>query len=213
MRRCNATVARAGLGLVAASLVLDCVALVVDVIAGRRIVSGMAMEEVGLEFGSTISSLANLAVPAAVLVGGLAFVWWFHCAYSTYSMLSVAARGREARYRPIWAVVGWLVPILNLVRPPRIMSDLTGRSRSVTPWWTVWLVAGAIQLALRFVSPTTQQGWIYWQLSALFADLLLLISLCFAFLLIDDARRAVARIDRRWLVGDQVDRAQAMAMA
>ncbi len=92
MRRCNTKVAQAGLGLVAAAFLLDCVALVVDVIAGRRIVSGVPVDEVGLEFGSTLSQLANLAVPAAVLLGGLAFVWWFRCAYSALEF-STGGRG------------------------------------------------------------------------------------------------------------------------
>lgn len=89
--------ARAGLGLVAAALVLDCVALVVDVLAGRRIVGGVPIAEVGLELGSTLSQLANLAVPIAVLIGGLAFVWWFHRAYSN---LAAASGGVANRFAP-----------------------------------------------------------------------------------------------------------------
>ncbi len=180
-----AVVAKAGLGLVAAALVLDCVALVVDVIAGRRIVGGVPMAEVGLEFGSTLSKLANLAVPIAVLIGGSAFLWWFHRAYA--NLASVSGGGAN-RFSPSWAVIGWAVPILNLVRPPQIMSDLTRRSRLVPPWWIIWGAGAVIQVALRFVTPEQQQGWIHWQLTALIGDLLLLISLCFGLLLIDEAR-------------------------
>lgn len=177
--------AKGGLGLVAAALVLDGVALVVDVIAGRRIVNGVPIAEVGLEFGSTLSQLANLALPAAVLIGGLAFVWWFHRAYSN---LAAASGGAVNRFSPIWAVVGWVVPLLNIVRPPQIMNDLTGRSRHVPPWWIIWGIGGVVQVALRFVTPERQQGWIYWQLTALIGDLLLLMSLCFGLLLIDEVR-------------------------
>lgn len=180
-----AAVARTGLGLVAAALVLDCVALVVDVIAGRRIVNGVPIDAVGLEFGSTLSQLANLAVPTAVLVGGLAFVWWFHRAYSA---LAEASGGTGNRFSPIWAVIGWGVPLLNVVRPPQIMSDLTRRSGLVPPWWIIWGLGAAVQVALRFITPERQQGWIYWQLTALIGDLLLLISLCFGLLLIDEVR-------------------------
>lgn len=178
-------VARVGLGLIAVALLLDCAALVVEVIVGRRIVNGVPRPEVGLEFGSTLSELANLAVPAAVLVGGAAFVWWFHRAYSN---LAAASGGTATRFRPIWAVVGWVVPLLNIVRPPQIMSDLTARSSSVPPWWILWGIGGAIQVALRFVTPERQQGWVYWQLTALIGDLLLLISLCFGLLLVDEVR-------------------------
>lgn len=180
-----AVAAKAGLGLVGAALVLDGVALVVDVIAGRRIVSGVPMSEVGLEFGSTLSQLANLAIPAAVLIGGLAFVWWFHQAYAS---LAAATGGAANRYPPIWAVVGWVVPLLNLVRPPQIMSDLTRHSGYVPPWWIIWAIGASIQVVLRFISPVAQQSWIYWQLTALIGDLLLLISLCFGLLLIDEVR-------------------------
>ncbi len=179
------TAAKAGLLLVAAALALDCVALVVDVMAGRRIVSGVPTAEVGLEFGSTLSRLANLAVPAAVLVGGLAFVWWFHGAYTN---LAASSGGRATRFAPVWAVIGWVVPLLNVVRPPQIMSDLTRRSGFVAPWWILWAIGAVIQVALRFVTPERQQGWIYWQLIALIGDLLLLMSLCFGLLLVDEAR-------------------------
>jgi len=174
MRRCYSGVARAGMFLVAAAIVLDCAALVVDIIIGRRMISGIPRDEIGLEFSSTLADAANFALLGAFLVGGGAFLWWFYCAYSN---LSGSRFGRTARFDPIWALIGWAVPGLNLVRPPQIMSDMTSHSWRVTPWWLFFVIGAVVQVALRFITPGTQQGWVNWQATALAANLVLLASL------------------------------------
>ena len=190
---CNKTVAQFGLALITVAIVLDALAFFVDVLAGLRIVQGVPKSEVGFEYGSTLSQMSNLTLPLAVLIGGCSFLWWFHCAYQARAGLG------PTRYQPIWAVVGWLVPGVNLIRPLRIMSELTNRSPHVVSWWTFWALGAVTHVALRLITPTVQRGWVYWQTAAFIADMVLLASLAVAFTLVNEATtsRAPAHVSMR----------------
>lgn len=190
-RRCEPVLALIGLAIVDMALTLDCVALVVDIIAGRRIVSGIPVADIGLEYRSDLSQAANLAIPAAVLVGGVLFVLWFYCAYrqKAQSGLEGDVNG-GTRFAPIWAVIGWFVPGLNLIRPPQIMSELTGRRSLVGAWWGLWMVGALIQVVLRFIYPDSQQGWVNWQITSLVANLLMLGSVGIAVVMVSRFRSA-----------------------
>lgn len=200
-----APMARLGLAVMAAALVFDCVALAVDIVAGRRIVDGVPVEEIGLDYRSSLSSLANLAVPAAAVIGGTAFVWWF---YDAYRRMQESGTKVGSGRQPIWAVIGWLIPAVNLITPPTIMAVLAvpaDGEMPVSPWqshpqrdpklqrvmfWWILLVGGVgVQVALRVITPETQKGWIDWQSTALMADLVLLASLWLAALLVSDVER------------------------
>lgn len=194
MTRCFASMAKLGLAVIAAALALDCVALGVDIVLGRRIVAGQEVTASNLEASSALSSAANFAIPLAVLIGGLAYLRWFHCAYRR-----LAASG-ETKLDPIWAAIGWFVPGINLVRPPQIMTELTSRRTLVTLWWSLWAVGAVIQVALRFINPATQQGWVNWQTVALLANLILLGSVACALTLIDLTRRRLVIVSRPALI-------------
>lgn len=211
MGRGSAPMARLGLAVMAAALVFDCVALAVDIVAGRRIVDGVPVEELGLDYRSSLSSLANLAVPAAVVIGGTAFVWWFYDAYRRMQEFGTQVGSRR---HPIWAVIGWLIPAVNLIAPPTIMAELAVPVSGAMPvrlwqahpqpdpglqrvvfWWILLLGGVGVQVSLRVITPETQQGWIDWQSTALMADIALLASLGLAALLVSDVeRRASGRL-------------------
>ncbi|HEU5180781.1 MAG TPA: DUF4328 domain-containing protein [Candidatus Polarisedimenticolia bacterium] len=95
------------------------------------------------------------------LATGVAFLAWFHRVHKNLSPLG----GREFKYSPGWAVGGFFVPFLNLVRPLQVMreawhgSDPAGLERDMgssgpsvrnhlgTPtligwWWAFFLVSG-----------------------------------------------------------------------
>ncbi len=194
MTRCFSGTAKIGLAVIAAALALDCVALAVDIVLGRRIVRGVAVTAGNLETSSSLSSAANLAVPVAVILGGIAYLRWFHCAYRR---LSVSGR---TTLDPVWAALAWFVPGLNLVRPPRIMYELTSKRLLVAAWWLLWAVGALIQLALRFISPATQQGWVNWQTTALVGNLILLGSVACALALIDLTKRRHVVVSRPALI-------------
>ncbi len=192
MSRCYSRMAQLGLVVIAAALVLDCLALALDIMLGRRIVAGQEIAEASLERSSQLSSAANLAVPAAVLLGGAVFIWWFHCAYSRANEL------QTTNHTPVWAAVSWLVPGINLFRPPQIMIELTKRPLATWLWWALWAVGAVVQVVLRLISPATQQGWVYWQMTALVANLVLLASLAVAFMLVATVSEMARSRSRYW---------------
>jgi hypothetical protein len=82
------------------------------------------------------------------LVGALAFVPWFYCAYRNLPRLG---RG-ESRFGAGWAIGAWFVPLLNLVRPKLIADEIYLNSDGETTltglgfvhcWWAL-LIGSAI---------------------------------------------------------------------
>lgn len=95
------------------------------------------------------------------LATAVAFLAWFHRVHKSLSHLG----GREFKYSPGWAIGGFFIPFLNLVRPLQVMreawhgSDPAGLERDMgssgpslrnalgTPallgwWWAFFLVSG-----------------------------------------------------------------------
>lgn len=59
---------------------------------------------------------------------------------------TATARGYPHRRSEVWAVLGWVVPVVSLWFPYQVVADalssLRGRSKALLPvWWTCWLVA------------------------------------------------------------------------
>jgi Domain of unknown function (DUF4328) len=100
------------------------------------------------------------------------FLVWFHRAYTNLHAL----RTEALRFRAGWAVGGWFVPILNLVRPKQVMNDIWRGSDSGAPatndsawhrapvpallqlWWapflTSWLVDRLLAGSALLYEPT-----------------------------------------------------------
>ncbi len=198
---CPPALVRAALGGVALALLVDEVALTLDLIRLRRLRDGATLENVGLDISSTLSAAANLLVPLLMLAAGVVFVWWFAAAYRRLGR--VLPTGRSSH----WAVTGWLVPGINLIRPPAIMRELVSSPGSVAAtdpapvlvlgWWILLLEGLAIQFILRLVSPTTNWGWTRWQTSALLSDVVLMASIACVIVLIgkvDERQRALPEL-------------------
>ena len=90
------------------------------------------------DFGQS-SSPATVAIGAAQLVVGILFVIWFYRA-------ARAARGigLPGARSPIWAVLGFLVPVVNFWFPYQVGRDLfpDGHAARTTikRWWALYLV-------------------------------------------------------------------------
>ena len=86
------------------------------------------------------------------IVAGVLFIAWFRLAYKNVARLGVAGTRWSAR----WAVGGWFVPVLNLIRPKAMMNDIWRGSDPDLPiggtlsggnppwlyqvWWGVWIL-------------------------------------------------------------------------
>jgi Domain of unknown function (DUF4328) len=72
----------------------------------------------------------------AYLLTSVGFLVWFHRAYTNLQALGM----EHLPYTPGWAVGAWLVPLLNLVRPKRMMDTIwrgsdPDRPRTADAFW------------------------------------------------------------------------------
>ncbi len=150
-------------GLLVATLVLS----IVGIISGFLQIELLSRAATGAisdaEAAANDSRQQLIGVLQFLLVLGtaVAFLMWFQRAHKNLPGLG----GRELKYSPGWAVGGFFVPFLNLVRPLQVMrevwhgSDPSGLERDVassgpsirnqlgTPplvgwWWALFLVSG-----------------------------------------------------------------------
>jgi len=111
---------------------------------------------------AALLALAMFGVTAA------AFITW---QYRTVRRLT-AIRPIAFRHRPGWAIGGWFVPFLNLVRPKQMMDDAwlatdRGWERSDRPpmafhlWWAAWLLSNFVDgFAVRAFDRSSATGLI-----------------------------------------------------
>jgi hypothetical protein len=116
-------------------------------------VASAAIRGAVVAFGGLVLGLATAAV----------FLAWFHRGYRNLRSIGTTA----PRFGTGWAVGGWFVPFLNLVRPKQIADELWRASRpagasvdgagptrmfTVHLWWTLWLGTAAVQLYVAIVT-------------------------------------------------------------
>ncbi len=106
---------------------------------------------------------AALVTLLATAVAGIAVIAWTYRAYRTVA----AWRPIELRLR--WTVLGWIVPIVNLIVPVRILTEITeGSSRGghgrrlPLLWWVFWTLPLIGTIGLRGVDPVTAEGFVVW---------------------------------------------------
>jgi hypothetical protein len=105
------------------------------------------------EATGTIAGIEGFVDPCLVathLFCAVTFLLWFRRAYG-----NAAATGHHNRHALGWAIGGWFVPFLNLVRPAEIAGGIWRHARAQTgvvgpvvgPWWTCFLVANLLERA------------------------------------------------------------------
>ena len=154
-----------------------------------------------------------------LLATAIAFLVWFHRTHKNLPGLE----GRELKYTPGWAVGGFFVPFLNLVRPFQVMrevwhgSDPAGLERDVAPdgpeirnrlgaprlvgwWWALYLVSGIsgnIVARMAFAPNQTLDQLQAFSALLVFSDLLDVPSTLVAIRLVDRVTsRQVERAER-----------------
>jgi hypothetical protein len=96
--------------------------------------------------------VARLAQALVWIAVAVAFLRWMHRAYRNLPALGA----ERLRYSPRWAVGAFLVPVLNLVHPYQVVSELwreshldSAAARSAVPlglvrWWWILFVASVL---------------------------------------------------------------------
>ncbi|MDQ2806045.1 MAG: DUF4328 domain-containing protein [Chloroflexota bacterium] len=161
------TRAQWAVGLLAVSIMLDLISMISDFLEMGLLSSASNGGTI-----STVDAAANDSRQALIAVGQVlvyiatvvAFLLWIHRAYRNLPALGTSG----LKYSPRWAVGGFFVPFLNLVRPFQVMREIWQASspdadpRSstawqtvlITPlpgvWWGSWLLGNVCgQLAVR----------------------------------------------------------------
>lgn len=115
--------------------------------------------------GAADDAIADAALVTLVTtaVAGVAVIVWTFRAYRTVA----AWRPIELRLR--WAVLGWIVPIVNLIVPVRILTEISagssrgGHGRGLPLlWWVLWTAPLIGTIALRNIDPVSADGWVAW---------------------------------------------------
>ena len=106
-----------------------------------------------------LTLLVRLSLTVIVLVTAIFFLAWIYRAYKNLKALGAT----DLKFSPGWAIGGFFIPILNIVRPFQIVAEIwkasgvkrtssvgTGWSDEGTPafiaaWWGSWLISGFLQ--------------------------------------------------------------------
>jgi hypothetical protein len=137
--------------VVAALIVPDAIDVFREVF--RAADRGESIDPANYDFDPGLRALSN-AAELALLVVGILFMIWF------YRAATVARRaGLPAARSPVWAVLGFIVPIVNFWYPYQVARDLfppehAGRKLAAR-WWTCYLsgtVLGTFAFVLAFAS-------------------------------------------------------------
>ena len=109
--------------------------------------------------GELLTLLIRIILMGVALVTAVFFLTWIYRAHKNLKALGAA----DLSYSPGWAVGGFFVPILNIVRPYQVISEIwkasahrARRSRGpswiyestpifVTAWWGLWLFSGFLE--------------------------------------------------------------------
>ena len=113
--------ARTGLIALLGALVLKSFALFCQILVDRRFFAGITLSDGFISLTSGLATAANIAVGVTAVAAAALFLRWFHEAYQKLADIDAAV------LPPHWALLGWVVPGLNLLRPPQIMGELTNQ--------------------------------------------------------------------------------------
>jgi len=120
-----------------------------------RIAEGLSVTDAELESNDMTYGLVGLLQLLLTLTTAIPFLMWFHRAHKNLPALGAA----DLKYSPRWAVGGWFVPFLNLVRPHQVAQEIwqwsdpvrstpqvlqqnpVGKSPLITAWWSVFLLS------------------------------------------------------------------------
>jgi hypothetical protein len=184
-----------------------------------RIAEGLPVTDAELESNDITYGLVGLLQLLLVLATAVPFLMWFHRAHKNLPALGAA----DLKYSPRWAVGGWFVPFLNLVRPHQVAQEIwqwsdparsnpqefqqtpAGKSRLITAWWSVFLLSNFVsnmggRLMLREEADVLQTATVI----LVFADALSLVAAILAILVIRRIEEGQSRVSQSKQLGQTI---------
>lgn len=109
------------------AMVVETAILIFFLISARQTIGvakdyleGSASSDAVLESLQSMDTIGKIYL-LLTLVNAIVFIMWFHRAYKN---LANCGRPSLASWGPGWAIGGWFVPFLNLVRPVQIAQEI-----------------------------------------------------------------------------------------
>lgn len=149
-------------------VVVACIALVDDVVEFVQVQKG---QETASEVSTNdpVQGIIGLLQSGLGIVTGITFLKWIYRAYK--NIQGFDAEG--LRFSPGWAVGYYFIPILSLIRPVQVMSEIWRASEDprswplrpgswvIASWWTLFLLyTGVTQVSLEIaIQASTNDQW------------------------------------------------------
>jgi hypothetical protein len=162
------------------SVAIACIALVDDVVEFVQVQVGQLTPD-QVATNDPIQGILGLLQSGLGIVTGITFLKWIYRAYK-----NIQGFGAEGlRFSPGWAVGYYFIPILSLIRPVQVMSEIwrasddpknwSQRSGSwlIVSWWTLFLIyTGVTQVSLEIaLQASTNDQWTLAAVLAIAGDL------------------------------------------
>jgi hypothetical protein len=162
------------------SVVVACIALADDVAEFVQVQIGQVTPD-QVANNDPIQGIVGLLQSGLGIVTGIIFLKWIYRAYK-----NIQGFGAEGlRFSPGWAVGYYFIPILSLIRPVQVMSEIWRASDDpkdwprrpgswlIASWWTLFLLyTGVTQVSLEIaVQASTNDQWRLAAVLAILGDL------------------------------------------
>lgn len=121
-----------------------------------RTTPGVSTAVPGVSAGDVLAFLISLFLSGVALLTAVFFLFWIYRAHKNLKALGAI----DLKYSPGWAVGGFFIPVLNLIRPYQVVTEIwkasanharrsVGANWSYEPapvfilaWWGAWLFSG-----------------------------------------------------------------------
>lgn len=162
------------------SVLVACIALVDDVAEFVQVQIGQLSPD-QVANNDPIQGIIGLLQSGLEIVTGITFLKWIYRAYK-----NIQGFGAEGlRFSPGWAVGYYFIPILSLIRPVQVMSEIWRASEDprdwprrpgswlIASWWTLFLLyTGVTQVSLEIaIQASTNDQWTLAAVLAILGDL------------------------------------------
>jgi Domain of unknown function (DUF4328) len=162
------------------SVAVACIALIDDVVEFVQVQVGQVTPD-QVATNDPIQGVVGLLQSGLGIVTGITFLKWIYRAYK-----NIQGFGAEGlRFSPGWAVGYYFIPILSLIRPVQVMSEIWRASDDprnwprrpgswvIVSWWTLFLIYGGVtQVSLEIaIQASTSDQWTLAAVLAIAGDL------------------------------------------
>jgi hypothetical protein len=161
------------------SVLIACVALVDDIAEFLQVQVGQLSPD-QVASNDPVQGFIGLLQSGLGILTGIIFLKWIYRSYK--NIQGFGAQG--LRFSPGWAVGYYFIPILSLIRPVQVMSEIWRASDDprdwpkrpgswlIASWWTLFLVyTGITQISLELaIQASTNEQWTLAAVLAILGD-------------------------------------------